>query len=130
MDAISNCWNALKDGKLGEMLNDLISKITDALNNLFDKLKNFLGDFMNSLGNFVSDFISGVMDQLFDAVKNVVASIGDFVKSIQALKEQLANSSGYFLGNDNGGGATLIDMKGNLRNVQQKNVFKAGSQAQ
>ena len=57
-----------------------------------------------------------------DAVK---AALGNFIQSLNDLKSKLAGASGYFIGNDNGAGATLIDTKNKNNNTEQKNVFKS-----
>ncbi|MBR4675374.1 MAG: hypothetical protein IKP00_12980 [Victivallales bacterium] len=130
MDALTNCWNALKDGDFANAMQDLISKITDTLNNLAQKLMDFAKNFMSNLMNTITDFFNDILNEVFDALSSAVkAALDSFVNAINALKEKLANASSYFLGNEKNSDAILIEMKNQINNILQKNVFKAGESA-
>ncbi|MBP5639445.1 MAG: hypothetical protein J6X55_08195 [Victivallales bacterium] len=128
MDGLANFWNALKDGKLADMIKELVSKITDELKNLAEKLKNFAQNLISKIANtvskFLNDIVNGLLDKLTDALKTAFA---EFVNMFNDLKGQLQNAAGYFLGNENGDSGTLIEMKNNLQNIIQKNVFKTNN---
>ena len=127
MEALTNCWNALKDGDLSGLMQNLMSKITEALNKLAEKLINFAKDFLSNLMNTVTDFFNDILNGLFDMLSQAVKAVLDgFVNNINSLKEMLANASSYFLGNEKGEGSTLIQIKNQINNILQKNVFKAG----
>ncbi|MBQ6471884.1 MAG: hypothetical protein IJJ33_07865 [Victivallales bacterium] len=124
--ALTNCWNALKDGTFTEKMTQLMGQLTETLNNLAEKLKNFVQNFLSNLVNTVIKGVTDFWDDLLDSVVGTVkADLGGFVNSINQMRGQLSGASGYFLGNDGGDSPTLINMKNNLKNTKQKNVFKA-----
>ncbi|MBR0458897.1 MAG: hypothetical protein IJJ26_06645 [Victivallales bacterium] len=126
MSAITNCWNALKDGKLTEMFTNLMGKITDYLNNLTDKLKDFAQNFLSKMMNVVTDFFDGLLNDLVDKIAGAVkAALGGFVNSLNKLMEKIAGASSYFLGNEGGEAPALIDIKNNIKDAVQTKVFKA-----
>ena len=130
MNALTNCWNALKDGDFAGAMQNLISKITETLNNLAQKLMDFAKDFLSNLMNTITDFFTDALNAVFDALSQAVkAALDSFINAINSMKEKLANASSYFLGNENGEGSSLIQIKNQINNILQKNVFKSSAPA-
>jgi len=125
MDGISNIWNAIKDGKLGELLNNLMESLTNTLKDLAGKLKDFitgaLTNLLNSLTDKLTGLIQGALDKLFSSFQ---ASLSSFLQLFESLKDSLSNASSYFLGNESGEEGILIQMKNNVKDLINKSIFK------